>query len=97
MIRHCTRQTETMLDHIQPVHAVLRRANAATRGETARRFEVALTAIEKIAVQRKNHVGAIEFRQYPRVGTESCLHRHVCFLTKSRLVNAPTHSREFFL
>src|SRR4030095_7715085 len=76
---------------------VLRRADAAARSETARCFEIALTAIEKITIQRKNYVGAIQFRQYPCVGAETCLHRDVCFLTKARLVNAPTHSGKFFL
>src|SRR5207247_7770845 len=59
MIRHCACEGEPVFDHIQPVHAVLRRAHAAARSETAHCFKIALTAIEKIAVQRKNHVGAI--------------------------------------
>src|SRR4030095_4086313 len=92
MIRHRTRQGETMFDDIQPVHAVFGSAYAPARSETAHYFEIALTAIEKIAVQRKNHVGAIQFRQHPRVGAESCLHRHVCFLTKAWLVKRPPSS-----
>src|SRR5439155_23836332 len=73
MIRHRARQGETMFDHIQPVHAVFGSTYAPARSETARCFEIALTAIEKIAVQCKNHVGAISFRQPPRVCAETCL------------------------
>src|SRR6266436_7972637 len=96
MISHRTCKRKTMLHYIQPVHAVLGRAYAPARSETAHCFEVALAAIEKIAFQRKNYVRAIQFRQQPRVRAESCLHCDVCFLSKSRLVNAPSHAGEFF-
>src|ERR1051326_2518006 len=95
MVGHRACKGKAMLHYIQPVHAVLGCVYPPARSKTAHRFEVALTAIEKIASQRKNYVGAIQFRQQSRVGAESCLRRHVCFLTKARLVNAPPHSREF--
>src|SRR5438874_2553674 len=96
MIGHRACKRKTMLHYIQPVHAVLGRAYAPARSETAHCFEVALAAIEKIAFQRKNYIRTIQFRQQPRVRAESCLHCNVCFLTKSRLINAPSHAGELF-
>ena len=59
MIRHRASKAEAMLDHIQPVHAVFGSTYAPARSETAHCFKIALAAIEKIAVQSKNHIGAI--------------------------------------
>ena len=71
MISHRAGEREPMFDYIQPVHAVLGCAYAPARRKRTHRFKVALAAIEKIAVQRKNHVGAIQFRQHPCIWAES--------------------------
>ena len=97
MVGHSAGEGETILDHVKPVHAVLRRAHAPARSERAHRFEIALAAIEKIAVQRENDIGAIEFRQCPRVRAESGLHGDVRFRAQARFIDTPAHAREIFL
>ena len=60
MIRHRAGERETILDHVEPVHRVLRRADAAARREGADAREIAFAAIQEIAVERENDIGAIE-------------------------------------
>src|SRR5439155_6138300 len=96
VVRHCTSEREAILDHIQPVHAVFRRIYSSSRGECAHRFEVALPAIEKIAVQSKNYIRAIQFRNQARAGSESVLRSSCLLLTQERFVNAPAHTRKSF-
>src|SRR5690349_19637438 len=97
MIGHGAGEAKTMLHDVQAVHTIFRRAYTTPRRESADRFEIALTAIEKIVVQCKNDVSTIEFRQHPCVRTKSCLRRRARILTKTRLVHAPAHCGEFFL
>src|SRR4029450_989872 len=93
MVRHRASEREAVLDYIQPVHVIFRRADPASRCECAGRREIALAAIEKITVKREDHVGAIEFRQHAYVVTENTLNGRTLFLARKRLVNAPAHAR----
>ena len=63
MIRHRTREREAVLDYVKSIHVVFRRAHSASRSECAHRSEIALAAVEKIAIERKDHIRAIESRQ----------------------------------
>jgi hypothetical protein len=81
VVRHCTSEREAILHHIQPVHAVFRRIHSSPRSERAHRFEIALPAIEKVAVQSKNYIRAIQFRNQPRAGSERILRSSRLLLT----------------
>src|SRR5437899_5813335 len=96
VVCHCTRERETVFDNVQPVHAVFRRIHSAPRSKCAHRFEIALSAIEKIAVQSKNDIGAIQFRNQPGAGPESALRKSHLLLTEEWFINAPAHSRKHF-
>src|SRR5436190_16141978 len=50
--------------------------------------------MKKIAVERKDYVGAIELRQHAHVGTEGILSSELLFLTQKRLINAPAQGRQ---
>ena len=71
MVRHRAGERETILDHIKAVHCVFRRAHSPARAKRAHRCEIALAAIEKIAVQRQDHIGAIELGHQAKVVTET--------------------------
>src|ERR1700730_13129119 len=96
VVRHRTGEREAILDHIQSVHAVIRRLHSSPRGECAHRFEVALPAVKKVAVQSKNYIRAIQFRNQPRAGSERVLCSSCLFLTQERFVNGPAHTRKNF-
>ena len=96
VVRYCAGERETVFDHIKAIHAVCRRIHPPARSERAHRFEIALPAIEKIAVQSENHICSIEFRDQPCACTKSALRSKALFLTQERLVNAPAHPGENF-
>src|ERR1043166_432952 len=52
--------------------------------------------MKKIAVQCKDHIGAIEFGNHARASAERGLRSRVCSLTHERLINAPAHAGEIF-
>src|SRR5256885_3204201 len=62
VICHRSGESIAILDDIEPVHRVFRRTDATPKTESTRRCDVAFAAIEKIAVERQNYVGAL----YPR-------------------------------
>src|SRR4030095_2347025 len=97
MVRHRAREREPIFYDIKPVHAVFGRTTAAPEGKVAHRRELALAAIEKIAVQCKDDIGAIESGNHARPSSESSLRCHACSLTQEWLINAPAHAREIFL
>ena len=96
VVRHCTSEREAILNHIQPVHAVFRRIHSSPRRECAHRFEITLPAIEKIAVQSKNYIRAIQFGNQPHARSERVLHSSCLLLAQERFVNAPAHTRKSF-
>src|SRR5206468_11569839 len=53
-----------------------------------------LAAIEKVAIQSKNYIRTIQFRNQPRAGSERVLRSSSLLLTQERFVNAPTHTRK---
>ena len=71
MIGHCAGDGEPVLHNIESVHRVLGRFYAAPLGERARARQVALTAIEKIAVEREHDVGAVESRNQSHIFAEA--------------------------
>src|SRR5206468_2685317 len=96
MVRRRAGEREPIFYDIKPVHAVFGRTNATTRGKCAHRREIALAAIEKIAVQCKDDICAIEPGDRACPHSKSALRRHASSLTQEWLINAPTHAREIF-
>src|SRR4029450_2965287 len=94
MVGHRAGEREAILDYVKPVHVIFWRPPSASRRECADRRDVALAAIEKIAVEREDHIGAIESRQHAYVVTEDALCGRTLSLAQERLVNAPAHARE---
>ena len=96
VVRHCTGERETVLDHIEAVHVVCRSFHSSPRSECAHRFEIALSAIEKIAVQSKNYIRTIQFWNEPCASSECALRCSYLLLTQERFINAPAHARKSF-
>jgi hypothetical protein len=96
VVRHCTGEREAILDDVQSIHVVFRRIHSSPRSECGHRLEIALAAIEKIAIQSKNDISAIEFRNEPRASPECRLHSDDLLLTQEGFINAPAHARESF-
>src|SRR4029077_18699748 len=92
VVRQRAREREPIFYDIKPVHAVFGRTNAATRGKCAYGREIALAAIEKIAVQCQDDIGAIDPGDRARPNSESSLRRHAPSLTQEWLINAPAHA-----
>src|SRR5206468_7594015 len=82
MVCHRAREREPTFHNIKPVHAVFGRAHTPPRTKCADRRQITLTAIKKIAIQRKNHVGAIEFGNHARTSAERTLRGCDCSLTQ---------------
>ena len=97
MIGHCAGKGEPILHHVEPVHVVFRATHPAPQSESTRGRDAALATIEKITVQRENHIGALDPRPEPHVGSESDFGRVVHRLTQKRLVDTPTEIRKNFL
>src|SRR5207244_9097188 len=61
------------------------------------RCEIALAAIEKIAVQRQDHICAIELGYHTKVVAETHLRGETLRLTQERVVNDPAETRKNLL
>src|SRR5947199_10060867 len=96
MVFHYSSEREAVLDDVKPIHTVCRGFHSSARGERVHRFEVAMAAIEKIAIQRENYVCAIQFRNKPRAGSERALRSSCLLMTQQRFINAPAHARKHF-
>ena len=94
MVGHGASERETILDDIEPIHVVYRRIHPAARSERAHGLKIALSGVEKIAVQSKNNISAVESGNQPRASSEYVFHRNRLFLTEERLVHAPPHVRK---
>src|ERR1044072_4185966 len=68
----------------------------AALSKRARRGQVAVAAIEKVAVEREHDVGAIEARNDADVFTKTHTRRVSLRITERRLVDAPHHVRKKF-
>src|SRR5204863_7206320 len=71
MIRHRTREAEAVLDHVEAIHRVLRRAYPPARGKGPYRRQITVAAIQEIAVERKNNIGPVEPGNEPRIFSEA--------------------------
>ena len=98
MIGHRASQRETVLDHVEPVHRVLRFAHAAPRSESAR------LKPDRLRRNPGNRCRARE-RHRPVRNAERgavfspkliCVAK-LCASAQERIVNAPAHLRESFL
>ena len=96
MVRHRACDRETILHHVEAVHRILRRSHPPPRRESARGSDIAFPAIEEIAPERKDHIGAIKLRHQTRVITETDLRAETLRLAQERVVLAPAHFRENF-
>ena len=75
MVRHCAGDGESVLDHIEPVHVVLRRFHPPPIGERARTGQIRFAAIEKVAVEREDDIRAVESRNQSDIFTERSARR----------------------
>ena len=89
MIGHCASEREPILHDIEAVDVVFCGAHPPTRSKCPSGCKVALTAIQKIAVEGEDHIGVIKARDQPRVRAEGDLGGIVHRVPQERLVNAP--------
>ncbi len=97
MIRHRARQSKTILDHVEAIHRVLRRAHPTTRRKGANCRQIAVTAIKEIAVERENNIRAIKPGDEPRIFAKTHMGGEALRFGQQRVIHAPAHLRENLL
>src|SRR5260370_30225705 len=97
MVRHRAGECETVLDHVKAIHRVLRCAHTPARTKGAHRCEIALSAIEKIAVESQDHIRTLELGHQVKIATKTQFRGKALRLAQKWFVNDPTHARKHFL
>ena len=96
MVRHRAGDCETILDHVKAVHRIFRGAHSPARTECAHRSETSLAAIEKIAVERQDHIRTLEFGHQANVAAKTQFCGKALRLAQERLINHPAQPRKNF-
>src|SRR5881396_406982 len=97
MIGHRASYGEPIFNDIEPVHRVLGRFHPTPLRERTRADEIALAAIEKIAVERENDVGAVKSRNQSDVFAEASPRCVILRFAQRGVVDAPHHFWKRFL
>ena len=97
MVRQRAGEREMILDDVKAVHRVLRRAHSPAGTECAHRCEITLATIEKIAVQRQDHICAIELGYHTKVATETQFRGKALRLAQKWFVHDPAETRKNLL
>src|SRR5207247_5278030 len=96
MIGHRAGERKTAFDDVKPIHHLPGRTDSASRRKAAHRSEIALTAIEKIAVQCDDHIRTFEFWGEAEVVAEGRLGGKSLRVAKKRIVSTPAQARVNF-
>src|SRR5260370_28653304 len=97
MVRHRAGECETVLDHVKAVHRVLRRGYTPARTRGAHRCEIPLSAIEKIAVERQDHIRTLELGYQAKTATKTQSRGKALRLAQQWFVTDTTQTRKHFL